>query len=130
MVDERKIDEIRAAKSPFRVWDLAVFAAAAVLTLTLVLTLYPKGGDTAEIVCEGKAVTLPLSTPARYEIKDKLTVVIEGGACYVTGATCKNKVCERTGKIRRVNQSITCAQHGVVVTIRGKSGVAGEVGKG
>ena len=44
---------------------------------------------------------------------------VENGTAYITDADCPDKVCEKTGKISRVNESIVCLPNKVVVTITG-----------
>ncbi|MDE7395034.1 MAG: NusG domain II-containing protein [Clostridiales bacterium] len=125
---EKRIDVLRKRKLPFGVLDVVVFAAVIVLTVVLLVALNRKVGASVEIAYDGTTVTLPLSRDAERDVGGHLTVVIKDGAAYVRESDCKHQTCVHTGKIKRVGQSIVCAQNGVVITVIGESGLAGTVG--
>ncbi|MCI8412784.1 MAG: NusG domain II-containing protein [Clostridia bacterium] len=129
-MNEQKIDSIRRRRFPMGVCDIVVLAAAIVLTVVSVLTLRGNAGSSVEISYEGTVLWLPLGENATRRVGDHLTVVIENGKCYVTDSDCKNRTCERTGKIGRVGESIVCAQNRIVITVVGDDGLAGSVGRG
>ena len=56
-------------------------------------------------------------------------MVIDGGEAYVKDASCADKVCEHTGRISRVNQSIVCLPGGVVVKIVGSGEFQADTGQ-
>ncbi len=44
---------------------------------------------------------------------------VEKGEAYVTDAKCPDKLCEKQGKISRLNETIVCLPNEVVVTVTG-----------
>lgn len=129
-MNERKIDNIRAQKYPWRIADVVLFAVAVALTVTLLLTLPAKKGNAVEISYGGERIELPLSKDARRDVGGHLSVVVKDGKAWVEDADCKNRICVKTGKISRVGESIVCAQNKIVITVVGKSSLAGTVGQG
>lgn len=125
---EKRIDVLRARKLPFGVFDVVVFAAAIALTVALLLAFNRKTGEGVEIAYNGASVVLPLGKDIEYDVGGHLTVVIKDGEAYVKKSDCKHQTCVQTGKIKRVGESIVCAQNGVVITVVGESGLAGTVG--
>ena len=125
---EKRIDELRKRKTPFGVLDVVVFAVVIVLTVVLLMAFNRKTGESVEISYNGTVVALPLRKDAEHNVGGHLTVIIKDGAAYVKESDCKHQTCVRTGKIKRVGESIVCAQNGVVITVVGKSVLAGTVG--
>lgn len=75
-----------------------------------------------EVCVDGKVIkTYPLETDSAYDIKDKLstgnTLVIENGKVYISDADCDDELCVKQGSIKRVNESIICLPHKLVVRI-------------
>ena len=86
----------------------------------------PSQGKNVVVTVAGEEyVNVPLVTGVALTInidKDGVTtnvLHVENGAAYITDADCPDKVCEKTGKISRVNESIVCLPNKVVVTITG-----------
>ena len=83
-------------------------------------------GKTVVVTVSGKEYTsVPLTTGValtiNIDINGSTTNVlhVEDGTAYITDANCPDKLCEKTGKISRVNESIVCLPNKVVVTIKG-----------
>lgn len=130
-MSDKRVDFIRGRKFPFRVADIFIFAVAVILTIVLTLSVYGgEKGNGVEIVCGDTRMTLPLSENTEFDLCGHLTVEIKGGECRVKAADCKNLICVKTGKISRVGESIVCAQNKAVITVVGKSDLAGTVGRG
>ena len=127
-MNETRLEAIRKRKTPFGVCDILLFAVVIVLTVVLLVALNRKMGSAVEISYNGTVVRLSLAADTQYGVDGHLTVVIKGGEAFVKEADCKHQTCVRTGKISRVGQSIVCAQNGVVITVVGKSSLAGTVG--
>lgn len=106
-------------------WE-AVVIAAAVLGF-LVWLFFPKtAGGTVEITAGGAPVAaLSLKEPARLPVTGAhgvtLTVVVEGGAAHVEGATCPDLLCARHSPVSRAGESIVCLPGQIVVTVKGGS---------
>lgn len=130
MIDDKRLNCVRNARSPFRICDILVFGAALVLTAVLLLTLYKSPGEQVEIIHDGKKIVRPLDEDRREVIEGKLTVVIQNKQVWVENSTCDKKTCEHTGKIRYKNQTIVCAQNRIVISIVGDDDLAGTVGRG
>ena len=128
-MNARKVDALRAQKCPFRIADAAVLIAIVLLTVVLLGTLDGEAGNGVEIVHGNEHIVLPLDQNAQYSVDGCLTVIVRDGKAWVQDARCKNRICEKTGKIGRVGESIVCAQNGVAITVTGKSSLAGTVGK-
>lgn len=128
MIDLKKIEYIRKSKSPFKMLDILIFGLVIILAIILVLTIFSSKGDNVVVTVSGKSTTYSLSRDAQIFIDGKMTVIIRGGECYVTGSACKNKTCEHMGKIKRVNQNIICAENSIIIKIVGKTDLAGSVG--
>lgn len=125
----KKADAVRAQKFPFRIGDIAVLAVAVALTVALLCTLPSKTGNGVEIAYEGVREVLPLDKNAERRLADHLTLVIENGKAWVKDADCRNRICVKTGKISRVGESIVCAENKIVITVTGRSPLAGTVGQ-
>lgn len=129
-MNAKKADAIRAQKFPFRIGDVAVLAVAVALTVALLCTLpSSEAGKGVEIAYAGAREVLPLDRNTERRLADHLTLVIEGGKAWVKDADCRNRICVKTGKISRVGESIVCAENKIVITVTGRSPLAGTVGQ-
>ena len=119
MTDLKAVKAIKNSQ-PLRIVDVIVMIAivAAALTLALTGALDGKPGARVKIADNGKTQEYPISENRTIELPS-ITVVIENGEVYVTDSTCPDKICEHSGKISRVNQSIVCLPAGIVITITG-----------
>ena len=93
--------------------------AADVVLIALLAVAAGQKGDNVRIDADGKTYVYSLSEN-REIVLDSLTVVIENGKVYVKDAICSDKICEHTGKIDKVNQSIVCLPGNVVIVIEGE----------
>ena len=93
-------------------------ALTAALALALTGALGGKKGAAVTITEDGKTQEYPLGENRTITLRS-LTVVIENGEAYVINPDCPDKICEHSGRISRVNQSIVCLPAGVVVGIKG-----------
>lgn len=129
MTDKRATNAIKESK-PLRLFDVIVMAVVTVAALALALTGLVGGKRGARVVVTENGKTQEYSLAENREIKlTELTVVIDGGEAYVKDASCADKVCEHTGKISRVNQSIVCLPGGVVVKIVGSGEFQADTGQ-
>lgn len=119
MTDLKTVKAVKNSQ-PLRIVDVIVMAviAAAALALALTGVLDGKPGARVKIAENGTTQEYPISENRTIELSS-LTVVIENGKVYVTDSTCPDKICEHSGKISRVNQSIVCLPSGIVITITG-----------
>lgn len=126
-MDRVKLEAVRTGK-PFRWADLVVFGALVLLTALSVWGVYRGKGATVVITAPGFSASYPLERDRVIEL-DKMKVVIENGAVYVTEADCPDRVCEHTGRIRYENQSIVCLPNKVTITIAGGGAINGSTGQ-
>lgn len=119
MTDLKTVKAVKNSQ-PLRIVDVIVMAviAAAALALALTGVLDGKPGARVKIAENGKTQEYPISENRTIGLSS-LTVVIENGEVYVTDSACPDRICEHSGKISRVNQSIVCLPAGIVITITG-----------
>lgn len=104
--------------------DIIVVASLLLLSLVVMLTvnLTRKPGAFVEITVDGEVVaTYPLDTDGEYTLNggtNKLTV--KDGAAYMSYSSCPDHVCENTGKVRHVGQTIVCLPNKLTVTVKGE----------
>ncbi len=123
MVNEKKIDAVKKEISPLRLSDIAVLAILIVLAVILLIAVYGKTGEKVIVTYNGVSTEYDLNTDREIEIEDKLTVCISGGAVYVKDAKCPDKICQNSGAVKKVNETIVCAPFGITVRITdGKGG--------
>lgn len=72
---------------------------------------------------------IPLDTDSEINIDGIGTVKIKDSEVYISEPTCKDKLCERMGKISKSYQSIICLPNKVIIKIIAKTaeldGIAG-----
>ena len=105
--------------------DIIVIAALLLLSL-LVLTvvqLTRKDGAYAEVTLDGQTVAkYPLSVDGTYSLNNGTNVlVIENGPAYMSYSDCPDHVCENTGRVKYVGQTIVCLPNRLTVTVVGTS---------
>ena len=52
------------------------------------------------------------------------TLVIEGGAAYISEADCPDKICVRSGGLSRHGETAACLPHGLLLEVKGGSSPA------
>lgn len=73
--------------------------------------------------------TYPLKEDGQYDIKMKNNlnrIVIQKGSVYIKEANCPDKLCVKQGSISKVDESIICLPHKIVIRISSKEGVLNE----
>ena len=104
--------------------DALLVAALISASLILWLLFSPgsKTGDTVEITVNGESFGVyELASNAEINVDGLLTVVIENGQVYVTGQTCRNRICANHSPISKAGQTIICLPRGVVIKITGET---------
>ncbi len=123
MVNEKKIDAVKREISPLKLADIIVLAALIILSVVLLVTVYGKTGEKVIVTYNGVSEEYDLGQDREIAIEDKLTVCISGGAVYVKDAQCPDKICQNSGAVKKVNETIVCAPFGITVRITdGKGG--------
>ncbi len=89
--------------------------------LFLFILVFPKKATTVTVTKDGVIVkTLSISENCEFEIDGNLTVCIENGEVYVKESHCKDKICEKTGKISKQGSSIICLPQKIVISLSGE----------
>lgn len=97
---------------------IAVITVSSLLFLTIPSLTRNETGAEAEIILNGKTyAVLPLDKDTRLEIKNVGTVVVSGGSVHIENASCKDKLCEKTGSINHKNQTIICLPNKLIIRI-------------
>ena len=103
--------------------DIIVISAILVFALLLLLcmTLLKKEGSTVTVEIDGKVVAeYSLFIDKVYELNGGTNVlVIEGGVAYLSYSSCPDHVCENTGKIKHVGETIICLPNHITITVTG-----------
>lgn len=120
MTDVKRINALKVSK-PVKPIDVIVIAVLSIVALVLSLTGAFRGENGNRVIVTAGGVKSEYDLNSDREIKlETLTVIIKDGGVYVTDSTCPDKICEYTGKIRRVNEAIVCLPADVIITIDGK----------
>ena len=103
-----------------------VFLSAVLLISLFILILFSvnkKEGTFAVVEINGTVVgEYPLSENGTFTLNGGTNVlVIENAFAYMSYSGCPDHVCEKTGKIRFVGESIVCLPNRVVITIKGNT---------
>ena len=106
-------------------YDIIVIAAILLFSLLLLLflTLNKKEGAVVSVEVDGQTVAeYSLDRDGTYSLNGGTNVlVIEGGRAYLNYSDCPDHVCENTGKIRFVGETIVCLPNRVTITVKGNS---------
>lgn len=100
--------------------DFALIAALVVgVILAAALPLTAKGGASVKITQDGQTVAeLPLAQDSEMTV-GTVKIVIEGGAAYIAESDCADKICVRTGRLKKVGDTAVCLPNKLVVTVVG-----------
>lgn len=108
----------------FRPLDvLLLLAVLALAVLLLCLPLFCGNAQTFTVTTAAGSVRYPLAENRSLTLEENgytLTLVVEGGAVFVSETTCPEQVCLRTGRISRAGESILCSRAGVLIRIEGE----------
>ena len=104
--------------------DIIIITAILIFSLFLVLAVYftRQDGSVAVVEIDGTVSgEYSLSDDGVFPLNGGSNVlVIENGVAYLNYSSCPDHICERTGKIRYVGQTIVCLPNRVTVTVRGE----------
>lgn len=81
-------------------------------------------GDTVLIYHNSELIgSYEISENRKIDVNGTNTVVIENGCAYMESATCPDKLCVNTGKIKDNSRDIICLPNKVRVTLTKKSAI-------
>ena len=105
--------------------DILVIASVLLLSAAALLTLHltKKEGAYAEVTVDGETVgKYSLAQDGVYPLNGGTnTLTVRDGRAYMSYSECPDHVCENTGKVRYVGQTIVCLPNRLTVRIVGKS---------
>ena len=106
-------------------WDIIFISSLVLVSLLLLLAiaLTRKEGAVAVVEINGTvAGEYPLDIDGTFPLNGGTNVlVIEDGKAYLSYSSCPDHICERTGKISYVGQTIVCLPNRLSVTVTGDS---------
>ena len=104
--------------------DIIVVASLLILSVAvlLILNLTKKEGAYAEVTLDGNVVgEYSLAIDGIYSLNGGTnTLTIKNGVAYMSDSNCPDHICENTGKVKHVGQTIICLPNRLTVTIVGE----------
>ena len=123
MIKEKKMNLQSTKKTKKYRLDIIVISVIIVasLLLFLVISLTKKEGSLAVVEINGEvAGEYALSVDGVFVLNNGTNVlVIENGTAYLNYSSCPDHVCEKTGKISYVGQTIVCLPNRLSITVKG-----------
>ena len=105
--------------------DIIVIAALLLISLAilLVVQLTKEEGAYAEVTVDGNVVgKYSLDIDGVYTLNGGTNIItVVGGEVYMSYADCPDHVCENTGRVRYVGQTIICLPNRLAITIIGNA---------
>ena len=105
--------------------DIIVIASILALSLILLLAVFlsRKEGAVVTVEIDGQLIAeYPLDKNGIFSLNEGTNVlVIENGAAYFSYSSCPDHVCENTGKVRFVGETIICLPNLITITVTGSS---------
>lgn len=102
-----------------------IIAVVLIFVISLVVTnLLKEEGDTVLIYHNSELFkSVPISQNSEINVGNTNTVVIENGYAYMKSASCPDKTCVHTGKIKDTSRDIICLPNKVRVEVTKKSAI-------
>ena len=105
--------------------DIIVVASLLILSLSVLLfvNLTKEDGAYVEVTVDGNPTgKYSLAIDGTYSLNGGTnTLVVQNGTAYMSYSNCPDHICENTGKIRHVGETIICLPNRITVTIIGDS---------
>ena len=105
--------------------DIIVVASLLILSLAvlLIVNLTKEEGAYAEVTVGGNAAgKYSLAIDGTYSLNGGTnTLVVQNGTAYMSYSNCPDHICENTGRIQHVGETIICLPNRITVTIIGDS---------
>jgi hypothetical protein len=107
--------------------DLAIILSILIISIIFLAINFRDNGTYAEISCDGKVVkTVPLSEDAEFSVNDIKFSVKENSVCVIS-SPCPDKICVKTGAIKRNGETIICLPEKVSVRIISDDKVSADI---
>ena len=105
--------------------DIIVIAALLLISLLILLVVdfTKKDGAYAQVILDGNIVgEYSLAVDGSYVLNDGTNILtVEKGVAYMSYSSCPDHICENTGKVKFVGQTIVCLPNLITITIVGES---------
>lgn len=109
--------------------DVVVIVSLLLLSAIVLLAVFLTRQEGARVTVTVDGVTVgeyPLSLDATYELRNGANVLtVEDGRAYMSYSSCPDHLCENTGRIKYVGETIVCLPNKVTVTVIGKDDGSG-----
>ena len=103
--------------------DIIVVASLLILSLAVLLfvNLTKEDGAYVEVTVDGNpAGKYSLAIDDTYSLNGGTnTLVVQNGTAYMSYSNCPDHICENTGKIQHVGETIICLPNRITVTVIG-----------
>lgn len=107
--------------------DIAIILLILIPSIILLMINFKDDGTYAEISCDGKVVkTVPLSEDAEFSVNDIKFSVKENSVCVIS-SPCPDKICVKTGAIKRNGETIICLPEKVSVRVVSEDKVSADI---
>ncbi|MBE6861518.1 MAG: NusG domain II-containing protein [Ruminococcus sp.] len=110
--------------------EAIIIGGAAILALLGIIfpKLFQKGEAYAVIECGGVHCEIPLDKDCTRTIEGVNGIFeVKDGKIRITQAECPDKICEKTGFIGTVGQSIICVPEKITVTVKSGGGESADI---
>ena len=105
--------------------DIIVIASLLLISLLvlLVVDLTKEEGAYVEITVDGDTVgKYSLEKDGTYSVNGGSNIItVKDGVAYMSYSSCPDHVCENTGEVKHVGQTVICLPNRVTVTVIGES---------
>jgi len=111
----------------FKIGDLVIIAAVVIFILLFFYrnVLSKPAGRRVEITAQAYENTFFLDEDRVVEVEGPLgitEVVISEGEVWVRSSPCREKICIKMGRVKRVSEQVVCIPNRVVVEVVGENG--------
>ena len=103
--------------------DVVVIVSLLLLSAIVLLAVFLTRQEGARVTVTVDGVTVgeyPLGVDGVYELRNGANVLtVEDGRAYMSYSSCPDHLCENTGRIKYVGETIVCLPNKVTVTVVG-----------
>lgn len=109
--------------------DVVVIVSLLLLSAIVLLVVFLTRQEGARVTVTVDGVTVgeyPLGVDGVYELRNGANVLtVEDGRAYMSYSSCPDHLCENTGRIKYVGETIVCLPNKVTVTVIGEDDGSG-----
>ncbi len=109
--------------------DVVVIVSLLLLSAIVLLVVFLTRQEGARVTVTVDGVTVgeyPLGVDGVYELRNGANVLtVEDGRAYMSYSSCPDHLCENTGRIKYVGETIVCLPNKVTVTVVGEDDGSG-----